>query len=84
MTNEKTIDLTIQTFVSKVMPLLFNMLSRLDISFHARSKRLNFTAAVAICSDFGAQENKVCHCFHFLLPFICHEVTGLDTMIFIF
>ena len=24
----------------------------------------NFTAAVTICSDFGAQENKVCHCFH--------------------
>ena len=24
----------------------------------------NFMAAVTICSDFGAQENKVCHCFH--------------------
>ena len=24
----------------------------------------NFLAAVTICSDFGAQENKVCHCFH--------------------
>ena len=28
----------------------------------------NFTAAVAVCSDFGAQENKICHCFHFF-PF---------------
>ena len=25
----------------------------------------NFMAAVTICSDFGAQENKICHCFHF-------------------
>ena len=24
----------------------------------------NFMAAITICSDFGAQENKVCHCFH--------------------
>ena len=33
----------------------------------------NFMAAVTICSDFGAQENKICHCFHFP-PSICHEV----------
>ena len=31
-------------------------------------------AAVTICSDFRAQENKICHCFH-LFP-ICHEVVG--------
>ena len=31
----------------------------------------NFMAAVTICSDFGAQENKICHCFHFP-PSICH------------
>ena len=31
-------------------------------------------------SDFGAQENKVCLCFHFP-PSICHEVMGLDVMI---
>ena len=37
-------------------------------------------AAVTICSDFGAQENKICHCFHFS-PSICHEVMGLDAMI---
>ena len=34
------------------------------------SKGLNFMAAVTVCSDFGAQENKICHCFPFL-P-ICH------------
>ena len=40
-------------------------------------------AAVTICSDFGAQENKVCHHFH-CFPIYCHEVMGLDAMIFIF
>ena len=40
MTTGKTISLTIQTFVSKVMSLLFNMLSRLVIAFLPRSKCL--------------------------------------------
>ena len=40
-------------------------------------------AAVTICNDFGAQENKVCYCFH-CFPSICHEVMGPDAMIFIF
>ena len=60
MTTGKPIALTRQTFVGKVMYLLFNMLSRLVIDFLPRSKRL-FMAAVTICSDFGAQEYKVCH-----------------------
>ena len=64
MTTGKTIALTRWTFVGKVMPLLFNMLSRLVIAFLARSKRLNFMAAVSICSDFGAPQSKVSHCFH--------------------
>ena len=40
MTTEKTIALTIQSFVGKVMSLLFNMLSRSVITFMTRSKRL--------------------------------------------
>ena len=40
-------------------------------------------AAVTICSDFGAQENKVCHC-PFVSPSVCYEVMGPDAMIFIF
>ena len=40
-------------------------------------------AAVTICSDFGAQKNKVWHCFH-CFPSICHEVMGLDAIIFVF
>ena len=65
MTTEQTTTLTRWTFVGKVMSLPFNMLSRLVITFLPRNKRLNFMAAVTICSDFGAQDNKVSHCVHF-------------------
>ena len=54
MTTGKTTTLTRQTFVGKVMSLLFNMLSRLVIAFLPRSKPFNFMAGVTICSDFGA------------------------------
>ena len=57
--------LTIQTFVVKVMSLLFNTLAGFVISVLLRSKCLNFEVAVTVLSDFGAQEIKVCHCFHF-------------------
>ena len=66
MTTGRTMALTRWTFVDNVMSL-FSMLSRLVIAFLPRSKCLfNFMAVVTICSDFGAQENKVSHCFHFL------------------
>ena len=56
----ETIALTIWTFVSKVMSLLLNMLSSKEqVSF-------NFMAAVTVHSDLGAQEKKICCCFHFL------------------
>ena len=64
MTTGKTIALTLRTFVDKVMSLLFNMLSRLVITFLQRSKCLNFMVAITICSDFGAPKNEVRHCFH--------------------
>ena len=60
MTTAKTIALTRWTFVGKVMSLFFNMLSRLGITFLPRSKHFfNFMAAITICSDFGAPQNKV-------------------------
>ena len=83
MTSGKIIALTRQTFVGKVMSLLFNMLSRFVIAFLPRSKCLNFTAAVTICSDFGAQENKVYHC-SIVTPSSCREMMGPDAMIFVF
>ena len=54
MTIGKTIALTRWTLVGIVMSLLFNMLSMLVI----------IMAAITICSDFGAQKNKVSHGFH--------------------
>ena len=153
---EKTIALTICTFVSKVMSLLFNMQSKLVIDFPGgldrkasaynvghpdliprlgrstgegkwqptpvllpgkshgwrslvgyraqgckesdtterlhftslfskRQASYNFMAAVTICSDFGAQENKVCHCFHCFpidMPWSdgtgCHDLSFLN------
>ena len=60
MTTVKTIALTLRTFVSKMMFLSFNLLSRFVRAFLSRSKRafFNFMAAVTIHSDFGAQEEK--------------------------
>ena len=60
MTTGKTIALTRRTIVGNgPMSLLFNMLSRLVIIFLPRNKRLNFMAAITICSDFGAPQNKL-------------------------
>ena len=68
MTTGKTIALARWTFIGKVMSVLFNMLSRLVITFLPRSKTLNFIAAV-ICSDFGTQK-IVSHCFHCFLSYL--------------
>ena len=61
----KTMAFTRGTFVGQVMSLLFNMPSKLAIAFPSEEQAsFNFMAAITICSDFGVQENKVCHCFH--------------------
>ena len=54
MTNGKTKALTRWTFIGKVISLLFNMLSRLVITFFFKEEAsFNFMAAVTICSDFA-------------------------------
>ena len=84
-TTGKTIALTRWTLVSKEMSLLFNMLSRLVMTFLPRSKSFNFMAAVTICSDSGAHENKVCHYSHFFPIYLlwsdgagCHDLSFLN------
>ena len=62
MTTGKMITLIIWTFVGKVMLLLFNTLSSHLFSFKKKVS-FNFKTEVIVCSDFGAQENKICHCF---------------------
>ena len=61
----KTIALAIQTCVGKVMSLLFNTLSICHSFSSKEQESFNFMASVTICSGFRAQENKLCHCFHF-------------------
>ena len=63
MTIAKTIALTRRTFVGKVMSLLFNMLSRLVITFLPRSKCLLISWLQSPSAVTGAQRNKVSHCF---------------------
>ena len=65
MTTGKTIALTLRAFVGKVMFLVFNTLSRFVLTFLPRSKCLNFMVAFTVCSDLGAEENKIYHCFCF-------------------
>ena len=72
MTTGKAIALTIQIFVSRVMSLLFNMLSRMAITFLPRSKRLLIRGCSHHLQSFWRLQNKVCHCFH-VSPSICHE-----------
>ena len=65
MTTGKTIALTKWTFLGKVMSA-FEYAVEVGQSFSSKEQvSFNFMVAVIICSDFGAQENKVCHCFHF-------------------
>ena len=86
MTTGKTTALTRDIFVSKVTSLLFFfffLIHCLGLSSSKEQASFNFMAAVTICSDFGAQENKICHCF-IAFPSICHEMMGLVAMFFAF
>ena len=85
MTLGKTIALTRWTFVSKVMSLLFNMLSRLVVAFLPKSKRLLISwlqSPSAVILEHPPQKKSVT--VSIVSPSICHEVMGLDDMIFIF
>ena len=65
VTTGKTIALTRQTFVDKVMSLLFSMLSRLVITFLPRGKRLLISWLQSLSAVIlEPPQNKVSHCFH--------------------
>ena len=84
MTTQKTIALTRRTFVDKVMSLLFNMLSRLVITFLPRSKRLLISwlqsPSVVILEPRKIKSDTAST----VSPSISHEVVGPDAMIFVF
>ena len=84
MNTGKTIALTRRTFVGKVMSLLFNMLTRLVTTFLPRSKRL-LISWLQSPSEVILEPRKIKSAtVSTVSPSICHEVMGLDSMIFVF
>ena len=80
-TTGKTIALTKRTFVSKIMSLLLNMLSRLVIAFLPRSKCLLISwlqSPSAVILEPPKIESDT------VSPSIVYEVMGPDAMIFVF
>ena len=86
MTTGKTIALTTWTFLGKIMSLLFNMLSRLVITFLPRSQHLLIpwlqSPSVVILE---APPSKVCYCFHCFPVYLpwsngtgCHDLNFLN------
>ena len=84
MTTGKNTAWTRQTFVGKVMSLLFNMLSSLVITFLLRSKRLLISwlqSPSAVILEHSVSESDT---VSIVSPSICHEVMGLYAMILVF
>ena len=73
-----------QTFVSKVMSLLFNMLSRLVIAFIPRSKHLLISWLQSLSAVILEPMKIKSVTVSIVYPSTCHEVTGLDAMILVF
>ena len=84
MTTGKTIALTRRTFVSKVMSLLFNILSRLVIAFLPKSKHL-LISWLQSPSAVILEPKKIKTVTVFIVSSsICHELMELYAMIFVF
>ena len=80
----KTIAFTRWTFIDKVMSLLFNMLSRLVITFLPRSKRLLISWLQSPSTVILEPKKIKSVIVSIFSPSICHELKGLDAMIFVF
>ena len=84
LTTGKTIAVTIQTFVSKVMSLLFNVLSRLVIAFLPRSKCLLISWLQSQSTLILEPKKIKSATVSTVFPSICHEVMGPDPTILVF
>ena len=84
MTTGKTIALGRRAFVGKVMSLLFNMLSRLVITFLQRSKHLLISWLQSPSAVILEPRKIKSATVSTVSPPICHEVMGLDAMILLF
>ena len=72
------------TFVGKVMSLVFNMLSKFVIAFLPRSKRLLISWLQSPSAVILEPRKRKSATVSTVSPSICHEVMGLDDMIFVF
>ena len=84
MTTGKTIALTRQTFVGKVMSPLLNMLSRLVITFLPRSKHLLISWLQSPSAVILEAKKIKSVTVSIISPSTCHEVMGPDAMILVF
>ena len=84
MTSGKTIASTIRTFVSRVTSLFFNTVSRFVIAFLPRSKHLLISWLQSPSAVILELKKIKSVTVSIVSPFTCHEVMGLDAMIFIF
>ena len=84
MTTGKTTALTMQTFVGKVMSLLFNMLSRFVTAFLPRSKSLLISWLHSPSAVILEPKKIKSVTVSIVSTSICHEVMGLDAMILAF
>ena len=84
MTTGKTIALTRWTFVSEVMPLLFNMLSRLAITLLPRNKHLLITWLQSSSREILESKKIKPITVSIVSPSICQDVMGSDAILFIF
>ena len=84
MTTGKTIALTVWIFVSKVMSLLFNMLSRLIIAFLPRNNHLLILWLQLLSTVILEPKEIKAATVSTFSPSICYEVMGPDAMIFVF
>ena len=84
MSTGKTIALTRWTFVGKIMALLFNMLSRLVITFLPRSKHLLISWLQSPSAVILEPKTVNYLTVSIVSPSICNEVMGLDAMMLVF
>ena len=84
MTTGKTVALTRQTFVGKVMSLLFNMPSRFVIIFLPRSKPVLISWLPSPSAVILEPKKRKSVTVSTVSPSICHEVMGPDAMILVF
>ena len=84
MTTGKRIALTIWNFISKVMSLLFNMLSRFVIAFLPRSKGLLISWLQSPLEVILEPKKIKSVTISIFSPSICHDVMGLDARILVF